>query len=164
MSNKIKMVCLGLTCMLLFVVSGCVETSMMYHGNLPSSAMNVVALQEGGPYAGTWETFDLLIDYKYIQGGDILEISGQAVLSEHYQMNYNALTRLYVYFFFLDEDSRVLKTANLVRSGAGTVDERLTFSQQYNIPAGTAGISFGYDGSAREMRTTTSFYELPLKK
>jgi hypothetical protein len=137
---------------------------MMYQGNLVSPAMHVVALQEGGSSAGTWKTFDLTIDYEFAQEGEFMDLSGRAVLSEHYEMNYDSVRKLFVYMFFLDEKSRVLNTANLVRNLSGDADEVMTFSHRYSVPPGTTSFSFGYQGTAREVRTLTSFYELPLKK
>jgi hypothetical protein len=163
MSNKIRVLCLVLTCLLSLVATGCVETAMMFHGNSPSPAMNVVALQKGGAQSGTWETFDITINYMYVQSGETLEISGQAVLSQHYQMGYSSISRLLIYLFFLDENSRVLKTAQITQAMTSATDETMAFSQQYAVPAGAKSLSFGYDGTAREWRDFTIFYELPLK-
>jgi hypothetical protein len=164
MIKKRRTLCLGLTCLLTLVVTGCaVETSTMYKGNSPSPKMSVVALQKGGDQIGTWETFDIKINYKYVQSGETLDISGQAVLSQHYQMGYNSITRLFIYLFFLDENSRVLKTARIAWAGTGATDEVMPFSQQYAVPVGAKSISFGYDGTAREYREINSFYELPLR-
>lgn len=166
MFKTIKTVCPWLACFFLLVVAGCVETSMMYQGNSPSPAMHVVSLQQGENQAGTWETFDMTINFKYtLQSADVLEISGQAFLSEHYQMNYGNLSRLDVFMFFLDESSRVLKTAKVTRAMTGDIAEIMTFSGQYAVPAEAKSLSFGYDGSTDEVyEGGASFYELPLKK
>jgi hypothetical protein len=37
---------------------------MLYHG-APVTSVPVINLQEGPLVAGRWETFDLVIDYKY---------------------------------------------------------------------------------------------------
>ena len=58
MSVKVKTIYLSFIC-LLILSGGCVKTANMYHGNLISS-VPVVTLQEGGPYADRWETFDLV--------------------------------------------------------------------------------------------------------
>jgi hypothetical protein len=160
MTIKVKMACLGLTC-LLFLASGCVELAMLYHGKTVSNAP-VVALQEGAPITGQWKTFDLVIDYKYIKKGDSLDISGKAALSQHYQMTYDRLQRMRTYIFFLDKDSRVLETANFVTAWSGSTQNVQIFSESYKIPQGTAGISFGYSGQVRDGRSIDNFYELPL--
>jgi len=162
MSIKIKFACLLLTC-LLPLASGCVDISMMYHGKTVSS-VPIVALQEGSPITGRWETFDLIIDYTYMQNGDSLEISGQAALSQHYEMMYTNVSRMYTYFFFLDKDSRVLETASFINVWTSDTRDIQNFSKSYKVPTGATGISFGYSGQAQEMDSHTSFYELPLSK
>jgi hypothetical protein len=160
MTIKVKMACLGLTC-LLFLASGCVEFAMLYHGKTVSN-VPVVALQEGGPVTGQWKTFDLVIDYEYIKKGDNLDISGKAALSQHYQMTYEWLVSMRTYIFFLDKDSRVLETANFAAAWSGSTQDPQNFSESYKIPQGTAGISFGYSGQVRDERSGYNFYELPL--
>jgi hypothetical protein len=162
MSVKIKIVCLSFTC-LLFLAAGCVETAMKFHGN-PVTSVPVVALLEGGPHAGIWKTFDLVIDYTYKQNGGVLDISGQCALSEHYRMSYANISRIFVYLFFLDEDSRVLETLSFPNNWLGGTDEVQLFSQSHKIPAGTTTISFGYSGEVNERDDRMSFYELPIKE
>ncbi len=161
MSTKVKFACLGLSC-LLFVASGCVEIPMLFHGNTVSS-VPVVALLEGSPAAGRWETFDLIIDYKYIKQGDGFEISGQTALSQHYQMTYDGISRMDVYIFFLDKNSRVLETAYLVTAWTGNTQDSQDFSKSYKVPNETIGVSFGYSGEVSEDLGNKTFYELPLK-
>ena len=161
MCTKVKFACLGLLC-LLFVGSGCIETPMLFHGNTVSS-VPVVALLEGSPTAGRWETFDLIIDYKYIKQGESFEISGHAALGQHYQMTYDGVSRMYVYIFFLDQDSRVLETAYLINVWTGNTQDIQDFSKPYKVPNGTTLISFGYSGEVSEDLGNMTFYELPLK-
>lgn len=158
---KVKFVSLTLTS-LLIIASGCVEIPMLYHGNTVSS-VPVIALQEGSPNAGRWETFDLIIDYKYIQKGDRFEISGKASLSQHYQMTYDSLRRMCVYIFFLDKDARVLETAFLVNEWFGSTQDIQEFSKTYKVPIGTTGFSFGYFGEVSAEMGNNTFYKLPLK-
>ena len=159
---KVKLTCLSLTC-LLSLASGCVEIPMMYHGNTVSS-VPVVFLQEGSSNSGTWKTFDLTIDYKYIKKGDSFEISGQAALSQHYQMLYSSVSRMNAYIFFLDKDSRVLETAYFVNVWTSGTEDVQDFSKSYKVPTGTTGISFGYSGEVSADESHGSFYELPLSK
>jgi len=163
MTGIMKTSSLGLIGFLALVVSGCVETSMMYRGNTVSTAP-VIALQESGPNAGTWETFDLVIDFEYTQDRDVLEITGEVALTQHYHVVHDRLRHLYVYLFFVDENSQVLETFSFVGNLSGSSEERLRVSRRYKIPAGTTGISFGYDGAVGGWDSNASFYELPLKK
>ena len=163
MSGTIKAISLGLVCVLAIVISGCGETAMMYRGNTVSS-VPVVTLQEDFPRAGTWETFDLVIDYEFAQDGDVLEITGEVALTQHYHIVYDRLRHLYVYLFFVDTNSQVLETFSFVGNLTGSTEERLRVSRRYKIPIGATGISFGYDGAAGDCESHTSFYKLPLSK
>ncbi|MBW2474858.1 MAG: hypothetical protein JRE56_09725 [Deltaproteobacteria bacterium] len=162
MPVKAKLASLFLICLLVFA-AGCVETAMLYHGAHVTS-VPVVALQEGPSVAGRWETFDMTIDYKYQRNGDNLELSGQAALSQHYQMNYASVLRMQTYLFFLDQDARVLETAFFVTPWSSGVEDIQEFSKSYPMPFGTTALSFGYSGSVNGMDSTASFYELPLSR
>lgn len=161
MPNKTKLACLLLAC-LLPLAAACVETAMLYRGATVSS-VPVVALQEGPPVAGRWETFEMAIDYTYQRNGDNLELSGQARLSQHYRDNYGGVTRMQTYLFFLDQDARVLETVSIVTPWNG-IEDAQKFSNSFTMPAGTTAISFGYSGAVNGMDGDASFYELPLSR
>ena len=161
MSIKSKLTCLCLTC-LLPLASGCVKTPMLYHGKTVSTAP-VVAFQEGRPTTGEWKTSDLTIDYKYIQKGVDLEISGQAALSQSNQMLYSIVSRMDAYIFFLDKDSRVIETDYFVNEWTTSTQDIQNFSKSYKVPTGATGFSFGYSGELKGVDSTDTIYELPLK-
>ena len=161
MSVKAKLAVVFLAC-LLPLAAACVETAMLYRGATVSS-VPVVAQQEGTPVAGRWETFEMAIDYTYQRDGDNLELSGQAALGQHYQMNYTGVLRMQTYLFFLDRDARVLETFSIVTPWSG-IEDAQKFSKSYPMPAGTTAISFGYSGSVNSMDSTSSFYKLPLSR
>jgi hypothetical protein len=162
MPIKTKLACLLLACLVSLALA-CVDTAMLYRDATVTS-VPVVALQEGSTVAGRWETFDLVIDYKYVKRGDSLELSGQAGLSEHYRMNYAGVSRMQSYLFFLDQDARVLETAVFVKAWTSGIEDIQEFSATHRVPAGTTGISFGYSGTVDGMDSIASFYELPLRK
>jgi hypothetical protein len=89
MAVKCKLSLFGFTC-LLSLALGCAEIKDFYHGNTVSS-VPVIVLQEGTPNAGRWETFDLIIDYEYILKSNRITISGEASLTQHYQMLYTSI-------------------------------------------------------------------------
>ena len=162
MSAAMKLLlCLCLGCLAVLLASGCVETAAMFHGNAVSPVY-VVTLQENAPVAGRWETFDLIIDYEAIRDGDVLEIKGQAALSQHYQIVYDRVRYLIVYLFFVDENGRVLETIDFVDNLGGSPEDILQFAKFYKIPPGTTGISFGYSGKVMDWESMKSFYLLPL--
>ncbi len=166
MNKKIKSIYMGCTCLLILAVAGCVTTAEMFQGGSVSPEQ-VFAIQETGPNKGYDQNFDIIISYEFVRSGDVLEISGQAVLTDRYPKTYESLNYLHVYLFFLDDSLRVLETVALASSMAGNLDEHFEFSQSLNIPTGAVGISFGYDGEARggggRMASAYTFYRLPLK-
>jgi hypothetical protein len=165
MSKIFQQVGVGYAFFLSFLAAGCVNPSMMYYGNSLSPGVVPVILQQGGTQSGTWKTFDITIDYEYTQEAEVLELSGQAVLGEHYQMNYNGISRLDIFLFFLDGNARVLKTAKIARAMTGEATEIMTFSGQHGVPAGAKSLSFGYEGRAlAELTGGTTFYKLPLQR
>jgi hypothetical protein len=163
MTGKLKLVSLAIAGGAALVLSGCVDTSMLYRGN-QVSPVHVVTLQESGPNAGTWQTFDLVVDYKYTRNGDAFDLSAEAELGQHQQRLYARLQYLYFYFFFVDKDSRVLETFSIDNFYAGKTDERVKFSKSYKIPNRAEGFSFGYSGNVIEQQSHMSFYLLPLSK
>lgn len=154
---------MGIICLLAVCGAACVDTAMMFHGQTITS-VPIVALEDGVESAGTWETFDLVINYSCLKKNENLEISGQVELGQSYQMVYDQLRYLNLYLFFTDADSKVLETVYLPGFLTYTTDDRRSFSHSYNVPAGTVGLSFGYDGAVGEHDGHTSFYRLPLNK
>ncbi len=155
MTHITKNICLCMVYFSALVISGCVQTSMMYQGQL-ASPEHVVALQKDGPVAGTWETFDIIIQYEYVQGENVFEIKGQTAVGDSYQSLYTQLNFLETYLHFLDQDSRVLLTEDLVSSYNYDIDNFFRFSQPFSrsfkLPSGTSSFTFGYRGEVCEGR------------
>ncbi len=164
MTRISKNICLGIACFSALVLSGCVQTSMMYRGHL-ASPENVVALQKGKTITGSWDTFDIKIRYEYVQDGDVLEIKGQTALGDSYQSIYTHLRFLDTYLLFLDEDSRVLLTVELASSLNHDIDNFFRFSQKFSrsleLPPGTASFTFGYRGEVCEEQQCIFFHQFP---
>ncbi|MBE0576989.1 MAG: hypothetical protein IH613_13985 [Desulfuromonadales bacterium] len=163
---RMKQIYLWFVC-LMALGSGCVEPSRMYYGNSVSPD-KVISIQNGGSHKGYVETFDVVINYEFVRDGEVLDIVGQAALSERNQLLFASLRKLFVYLFFLDENSRVLETVSLTGALTGDTYERLGFSRTLKVPAGSVGISFGYSGEANESNGdgnggTYTFYRLPLR-
>lgn len=150
------------SCLLVLLVSGCLQTQELYIGNKVTAEK--VELRKDAPQVGTWETFDLKIAYEFVVKGQDLDISGQAELGDHQKMVYDNVRSLDIYLFFLDHDSRVLLTEPLDRSFAGSTQQTVSFARSYEIPVGAKALSFGYSGKVAEQDGQMTFYLLPLKK
>lgn len=148
---------------MLAVVTGCVATADLYKGN-PVTKVSLVALETGGPTAGRWETFDMAIDYNYTLNQGLLDISGKVIPSSFYRLNYASFRQITVYAFALNKDNRVAQTTMLVSLGGVGTDQNFDFSHRFQVPAGTTGLSFGYNGEAKEAASSHYFQELPINK
>lgn len=158
MFKKITMTCLGIL-FLSTVISGCMSYSERFLGK---SIQPVAELEEGGPHQGSWENFDIKIQYSYVQDDDKLTISGQSELGQHYQMNYEEVRYLYGYLFFLNGEARILGTDSLFFV-VGTTEDITRFNKTINIPFGTTGLAFGYDGKAGGYENQSYFHYLPWR-
>ena len=155
---KMKRFIIAAFCLAL-AMTGCTPTSELYIGK-PVTSAPVVKLQKDANSAGTWQTFDVTINYTYAVKEGILEIAGQGELSQHYQTVYNRVRRLRVYLFLLDGDSLVLETVDIPAFLTSTED-KFTFSKSFKDNESFRGLSFGYRGVATDMDGQAYFDSLP---
>lgn len=151
--------CLVVSICLLTLVAGCVATSALYIGK-PVKAQQVVRLPAGVPQSGTWETFDMSINYQALVDGDVLELFIQGSLTQHYQILYNGVRGLRVYLFLLDADNRILETL-LLPVSLTHAEDRFQRRQYVKVSSAVKGFSFGYSGFAYEWDGSTHFDNLP---
>ena len=145
---------------LAFAVTGCIPAAELYVGK-PVTTAPVVKLQKGAnPVAGTWQTFDMTINYTYTAKGESLEIAGQGELSQHYQLNYDGVRSLRVYLFLLNVDGVILETVEIPVFLIDTEDQ-FTFNLPFKGNEDIKGFSFGYSGVASESNGQKYFDKLP---
>lgn len=128
-----------------------------------------IALVGEAAQEGTWQTFDVVVDYRYRSTGDTLEISGTASLGQHYRDLYERLTKLEVYLFLLDDTARVLQSKQIGQVLASHTDAELTFTETLPLAPGVTRIAFGYEGRVRGSDPEPDgngdwFYKLPLAR
>jgi len=139
---------------------GCQSVSTFFVGRPVDKTLTIV-LPEGQIRNGTWNTFDVVIDYSANKHDGQLDLSGSVRLTDRYGILYESLNRLDVYLFLLNSDGNILKTVALTGALSTTIDQRLNFSQRLALPAGTSAISFGYRGKVSSMDGGATFDELP---
>lgn len=144
---------------LLFVMAGCVPTAELYIGKQVTAAP-IVHIEDGANASGTWQTFDVTINYQYQADGDIIDIAGQGELSQHYQMVYDGVRYLYVYLFLLDTDGLVIETIE-VPAFLTSTEDKFSFNKPFKANQNIKGFSFGYRGVATEMEGQAYFDNLP---
>ena len=155
---KTKTFFVALLC-LIFAVTGCVPTSELYIGK-PVTSAPIIEFQKAEITAGTWQTFDVTINYTYTLSGGLIEIAGQGELSQHYQMMYNRVRTMRVYLFLLDADAIILQTLEIPAFLMSTED-KFTFNIPFKANESMKGFSFGYRGVASDMDGQTYFDSLP---
>ncbi|MBW2474652.1 MAG: hypothetical protein JRE56_08675 [Deltaproteobacteria bacterium] len=155
---KTKTFFVALLC-LIFAVTGCVPTSELYIGK-PVTSAPIIEFQKAEITAGTWQTFDVTINYTYTVSGGLIEIAGQGELSQHYQMMYNRVRTMRVYLFLLDADAIILQTAE-IQAFLMSTEDKFTFNIPFKANESMKGFSFGYRGVASDMDGQTYFDSLP---
>ncbi len=71
---------------------------------------NRIALSQGGPHAGSWESADVLMKYQYVQQPGTIKMGIQAKAKRRY----NQLT---IWVSFLDTDGKILASKTVYNSG-----------------------------------------------
>jgi hypothetical protein len=105
-----------------------------------------INLLEDGLYKGSWQTFDLTIEYQYEIKADMLHLSGVAELGDHYKSLYEILSYLYITVYFLDTDGKVMEEKLILNTPSPYIDDNFLFNHHLKIPPGTASITLGYMG------------------
>lgn len=128
-----------------------------------------IPLVTGTVQENSWQTFELVIDYRYKATADTIDVSGTAVLGKHYRDLYERLTKLDVYLFLLDDTSRVLQSKKIAQALASETDTVVTFSETTALPSGASHLAFGYEGRVRASDPEPDsggdwFYKLPLAR
>ncbi len=148
------------------ILVGCQGIEISYFG-YKANDESIIQLLTSGTRQGVWNKDDIALNYQYDYTDSALNISGALALGTYYDINFNLIRSLDVYLFFLDTNSRVLKTALLVQSLGHRPDQPLAFAKKLSVPAGSRSFTLGYLGEATEvgsMKGTNSlefFYNLP---
>lgn len=129
--------------LIIFLVSitACQGGLFSYRGRIVEPDKRL-ALSEGGPHKGSWQTFDLMVDYQYEQKAGKLHLSGVAELSYHYKANYDNLDHFYLTVFFLDTEGKVLDSELVLNAISSDLDETFPFEKNLEIPSNSVSIAF----------------------
>lgn len=142
----------------LFALTACVKpaSQMFYEWQVLESISLTVN-------EGVWNTFDVDLKFHSERSGDILSLTGQVMLTQHYQLLYNQVKDFSVYLFLVDEKMRIQKTVPLLGAAFVTTEFRRSFDVETSIPQGVTAIAFGYRGHAYEWDSHAYFDQLPLR-
>ena len=146
---QVRRLVFSITLLSALILMGCqVQPVETYYRGYKSVNESARPLVQGESQVGQWQTFDMLVDYKAQIGPDDLAISGTAKLGQYYLMNTIRLKNLDVYLFFLDKDSKVLKTVELSDGLTSLPEEVVAFNQRVKLPDAATAFAFGYRGAA----------------
>ena len=148
--NKGKLI-LGLGILLFTVCSvltGCQMQAQRDMGKMVPSG-NQVAIKDGGPFDGRFQTKDMSVSYQYWKAGDQLKARGTT------RIRYESIKQLIFHLYFLDGQGKVIDIKNFfsflddsdfINDPSG--DRH--FHRDFTIPAGAAAFAIGYDGETGE--------------
>ena len=143
--------------LVIFLVSlaACQSGLFSYRGRIVEPDKRL-ALSEGGPHEGSWQTFDLTVEYQYEQKAGKLHLSGVAELSDHYKVNYDILNHFYVTVFFLDIEGKVLDSELVLNAISSDLDDTFSFKKNLEIPSNAVSITFHDVIGVREREEVTN--------
>ena len=137
---------------LIGTLAACGGSLFSYRG-ASVKAKNRIALEEGGPHEGRWQTRDVAIDYAYQINDNNLEISGVVELAAFLKTGFTTLDHLYLSINLLDVEGKVLETKGIKSFGHQSwilTMGAMSFTCRLEPPEGTAAIAFSYKGRVTE--------------
>jgi hypothetical protein len=129
------------------ILSGCALKNSYVGKHI--SPVDIITIQRNVLQAGTWKTFDIVIDYEYSLNNDSLMVSGSVELGQHYQMVYDQVRSLWVSILLLDGDGTVIRSVPVSTLITNT-QERFSFNRTIRAYAPVNGLSFAYYGQVTE--------------
>jgi hypothetical protein len=136
-----------------------------------------IAVLDGGPHKGNWQTHDLTINYEYQETAKNLQISGVVELADYIPKGFDTLEKLFLYIHLLQADGTVLVTQNIkiygYRRYLDLIGE-MTFNNRIDLTEDSAYLAFSYSGRVTEGggsgvtnsngRTGWDFWKVPRRK
>lgn len=128
----------------------CTGNLFSYRG-ATAQEKNRIALLEGGPFQGSWQTRDLAVKYNYLRDKKNLQISGTILLDSSLKTGFSTLEYLFFWVNFLGVDGNVLDTKGIMTSShkKWILIENLFFKSRLEMPENTLAIAFSYRGRVR---------------
>ena len=140
-----------------------------------------IAVMDGGPHKGSWQTRDLTINYEYQEAAPDLQVKGIIDLANYIVMGYNALEYFDMYIHLLEANGIVLETKRIrgfgFRRPLDLIGE-MTFSGSFDLTQDTVAFAFSYSGravstggaglsnsnSSNEGRIDWDFWKIPRRR
>lgn len=126
------------------VLAACQANLFTYRGATAKPEIRI-ALKDGGPHTGSWNTHDLSVQYEYTTVGNTLKLSGDIAL----RYNWPVVETFDMRISFLDRDNRILDSRNFYYYGYRRPLTEMNFVNTFTVPEGTEAFGFSYDGELR---------------
>lgn len=163
-------------CVLIYLCAACAGGTALSPGAWVEEADRIAVL-DGGPHKGNWQTRDMTINYEYQEAAKNLQISGAIDLADYIPKGFNTLENLYLYLHLLQADGTVLVTQNIkiygYRRYLDLIGE-MTFNNRIDLTEDTAYFAFSYSGrvtqgsgtgiSSSRGRIHWDFWKVPRRK
>lgn len=96
-----------------------------------------IALHQGGPYDGSWESQDVFVQYQYVKKPSTFTLK----YGGHAKRGYDQVS---VWVLFLDAQGKILDTKSIFNSGfrQHMGRDKRSFEKTFEIPAGTTQFAF----------------------
>jgi hypothetical protein len=131
------------------ILLGCQSVSLTPIGHtVPENRW--ILLSQSGDQSGTWQSEDLILDYKYDRYQDHLSISGIIRFAGRIMNNYGIVQYFHLDAIPVDSQGKVLGMIGLTTAGdLNTMyDDRVDFYKILTLPPNTTAIAFSYRGRA----------------
>ena len=133
---------------------GCQTTMSLPVGKMVDQDYRI-ALQPGGPQAGTWDGMYLSIRYDYVRDGDRLNLKGKVKYANNIVYNYSLIQYFHVDVLFIDAQGKVLEMQPLASTAFDSLlpsgpDPSVSFKKDVILPLDTVAMAFSYKGQALE--------------
>lgn len=149
-------------CFLTATLFGCQSSLFTYRGTI-AKPEGRIALPQGGPHRGFWQTFDMSLHYRYWRNADQLEIFGDVELAKHLKYNFRVTENLFLRLNFLDSYGKVLDSKLVLCAGYRKMIKKWRFHRSLALPPGTTSVALSYNGEVRQSggSSTWAFWRRP---
>ena len=132
------------------VLAGCISVFNPYEGKTVNEN-NRIALMQGGPHEGNWETKQVEFKYNYTRHSNTLNISGDLFLYAASYRTFELVDSLFFRINFIDSDAKLIESRVLWSIASDNFNYQWHIKERtLSLPPNTAAMGFSYSGNVRE--------------
>jgi len=138
------------------VLAGC--ASLFSFEGQATKPENRIPVEDGGPYKGVWETYDVIVSYEYKKDGQNLLLTGEANLAGHLTRGFPVIDFFYIHAHLLDENGTIISSKKLL--SARNREYNYFYDPSFNhtilMPPEALSLAFSYSGRVRDSGSSRS--------